>query len=463
MTAAPSALQRAAPPRGGSGRVPHHRRTPAPRPGQLDLALVAVALGGGITVGSALVNETASQLSAAGGIAMFLGNLTGLLGTYLALVMFLLISRLPFVERLLGQDGLLRWHRKLSPWPISLIVAHAFLLTIAYAQSTHNGFFAQIGAFVSTYPGMLTAFVGFGLFIAVAAVSVFSIRRRLRRETWWAIHLMMYAAFALAFAHEVVLGPSFVNHPLAQILWSIVWAATAGLVLAYRFGLPILRSLRHDVRVDHTRVEADGVTSILLTGRNLERLAISGGQFFEWRFLRRGLWWQAHPYTLSARPQPPYLRLTVKALGDHSSAITKLPRGTRVFIEGPYGAFTSHAKKGQKVSIIAGGVGVTAARALLEDLGANAAPFVVLRSSSDSHLPLGAEVRQLVEARGGKLKILTGSRHEVPADQVVALLPELRRRDVYISGSEAFVRAVTAELERRRVPKELIHSEVYAL
>ena len=463
MTAAPSTLKRGTPPRDGTGRTAHHLRTPAPRPGHFDLALVVVALGGGVTVGSALVNETASQLSAAGGIAMFLGNLTGLVGTYLALVMFLLISRLPFVERLLGQDGLLRWHRKLSPWPISLIVAHAFLLTIAYAQSTHNGFFGQIGVFVSSYPGMLTAFVGFGLFIAVAAVSVFSVRRRLRRETWWAIHLMMYAAFALAFAHEVVLGPSFVNHPLAQILWSVVWAATAGLVLTYRFGLPILRSVRHDVRVDHTRVESDGVTSILLTGRNLERLAVSGGQFFEWRFLRRGLWWQAHPYTLSARPQPPYLRLTVKALGDHSSAISELPRGTRVFIEGPYGAFTSHAKQGQKVSLIAGGVGVTAIRALLEDLPANSVPFVVLRGTSESHLPLADEVRQLVESRGGTLKVLIGSRREVPADRVVALLPELRRRDIYVSGSEAFVRAVTTELDRRRVPASLIHSEVYAL
>jgi predicted ferric reductase len=438
-------------------------RSPAPRPRQVDVALIIVAFGGGLTVGSALISETAGQLRAAGGIAMFLGNLTGLVGTYLALVMFLLVSRLSFVERVLGQDGLLRWHRRLSPWPISLIVAHAFLLTIAYAQATHNGFWHQVGAFVSGYPGMLTAFVGFGLFIFVAACSVFAVRRRLRRETWWAIHLAMYAAFALAFAHEVVLGPSFVNHPVAQVLWSVVWAATAGLVLAYRIGLPVVRTLRHDLRIDQTRVEADGVTSIICTGRNLERLAVSGGQFFEWRFLARGLWWQAHPYTLSARPQPPYVRLTVKAVGDHSSAIATLQRGTRVAIEGPYGAFTTYAARHRQAAIIAGGVGITAARALLEDLNEHSKPVVVLRGSSESHIPLLEEVRQLVADRRGKITVLTGTREEVPVLRVVEALPDLRRRDVYVSGSEEFVLAVSAALEERGVARSAIHSEVYAL
>ena len=70
---------------------------------------------------------------------MFFGGFTGLAGTYLALVMVLLVSRVPVVERVLGQDGLLRWHRRLAPWPISLIAAHVVLLTLAYAQAARQG------------------------------------------------------------------------------------------------------------------------------------------------------------------------------------------------------------------------------------------------------------------------------------------------------------------------------------
>jgi len=74
------------------------------------------------------------------------------------------------------------------------------------------------------------------------------------------------------------------------------------------------------------------------------------------------------PYSLSALPQPPYLRVTIKGLGDQSRAIAGLKPGTRVAIEGPYGAFTHHARRTDRVALIGAGVGVTPLRALLEDL-----------------------------------------------------------------------------------------------
>lgn len=425
--------------------------------------MVIVGLGLGATVGVGITAETWAGLRAPGGIAMFLGNMTGLAGTYLALVMVLLVSRLPVVERVLGQDGLLRWHRRLSPWPLSLIVAHAALLTYAYSQATHSGVMHQLGSFLSSYPGMLIATIGFAVMVVVAILSIYSVRRRLRRETWWALHLGMYLAFALAFAHEVVLGPSFVGHPLTQAVWSAAWAATAGVVLVCRFGLPIARSLRYGLRVTEVRPEADGVMSVICRGRNLDRLAVSGGQFFEWRFLKRGLWWQAHPYTLSARPRPPYLRLTVKAVGDHSQALAQLTPGTRVAIEGPYGAFTTHVRRRQKVALIAGGIGVTAARSLLEDLPKRTEPVVILRASSSGDVALEGEVRELVSKLKGKVHVVVGSRRDVPLEHLIQLVPDIRQRDVFLSGSEGFVSDMVELLRRSGVPARALHYEAYAL
>ena len=192
------------------------RPGPAPRPVVADVAMVLAGLGFGACVALAVTAESWKQFSAPGGVAMFLGNLTGLAGTYLALVMVLLVSRIPVVERVLGQDKLLASHRRLAPWPISLIVAHAVLLTFAYAEAARTGVFGQIGAFIRSYPDMLTATIALVVMVAVAITSVYSIRRRLRREMWWAVHLFMYLALALAFAHEIALGPSFVGHPLTQ-------------------------------------------------------------------------------------------------------------------------------------------------------------------------------------------------------------------------------------------------------
>jgi ferredoxin-NADP reductase len=53
-------------------------------------------------------------------------------------------------------------------------------------------------------------------------------------------------------------------------------------------------------RVAGVRQEAPGIVSVYITGNDLDELRPAPGQFFRWRFLARGLWWQSHPYSLSA-------------------------------------------------------------------------------------------------------------------------------------------------------------------
>ncbi len=424
-----------------------------------------VGAGLGATTGLAITAETASQLAAPGGRMIFAGSLTGLVGTYLALVMVLLVSRIPFVERVLGQDGLLRWHRKLAPWPISLLIAHALFIAVGYAQAARTGTWAQVGVLITQYPDVLMATAALGLMCAAGAISIRAVRRRVRRETWWAVHLYLYLALALSFAHVIALGPSFVGHPLTQAVWSAAWLATAGLVLCYRLGLPVARSLRYRLHVVQVRAEGPGVTSVIVAGRHLDRLAASGGQFFLWRFLTRDMWWQAHPYSLSALPRPPYLRLTVKSAGDHSAALARLRPGTPIAVEGPYGAFTRHAQQRPKALLVAAGIGVTALRSLLEDLPRASAPVVILRATRQEDLVLRQEVRELVSCKRGQLLELAGSRQRVRLDEpsLLRLVPDLDRRDVFVCGPEGFVADLVEVARNLGVPGECIHHEAFAL
>ena len=430
-----------------------------------NVALVLAGVGLVATVASTVTAETSSELTVPGGAVTFFGSLTGMVGTYLALLMVLLVSRIPPVERALGQDGLLRWHRRLGPWPISLLVVHAVAITVGYAQAAKTGSLHEVGTLLRSYPDVLAATVGLGLMVMAGVASIRALRRRLRRETWWAIHLYMYLALALSFAHVIVLGPSFVGHPLTRVLWSVAWAATAGLVLVYRVGLPVARSLRHRIEVVEVRREAAGVVSVICTGRHLERLPVAGGQFLFWRFLTRGLWWQAHPYSLSALPRPPFLRLTVKDLGDHSAAVARLKPGTRVAIEGPYGVFTKGARRRGKAALIAAGIGVTALRALLEDLAHGSSPVVVLRASRHEDLALRDEIAGLVKHRRGKLLELIGPRdqHLLDPTSLRRLIPDIHKRDVYVCGPEAFVADVVAAARAMGLPDEAIHHEAFSL
>lgn len=440
------------------------RRKRRPRVGVLRVAEVAAGVGLLIVVVLTLTSETSAELALPGGVLTFFGNLTGMVGMYLALLMVLLVSRIPAIEGVMGQDGLLRWHRRLGPWPLSLIGAHAVFTTLGYAEVSRTGAWAELGRLVSNYPDMLAAVVALGLMALAGVVSIRAIRNRLRRETWWVIHLYLYLALALSFAHVIVLGQAFVGHPLTQAAWSALWASTAGLVLGYRFGVPLYRSLRHRLRVVEVRSEAPGVSSIICAGRSVERLPVAGGQFLLWRFMARGLWWQAHPYSLSSMPHPPYVRLTVKAVGDHSAALARIRPGTRVFIEGPYGAFTRHAQHRQKAVLLAAGIGITALRALLEDLPRKSGPAVIVRAPSREDLVLHDEVVELVRQKKGQLHELVGNREEtrVDARTLRRLVPDVRQRDVYVCGPAAFVAHVERIARDLGIPQEAVHHEAFA-
>ena len=359
----------------------------------------------------------------------------------------------------------MRWHKRLAPWPISLLVLHAILLTVGYAQAARTGLWHQVAVLILSYPDILSATVGLGLMCAAGVISIRAIRRRVRREVWWTVHLYLYLALAFSFAHVIVLGPSFVGHPLTQAVWSVAWAATAGLVLAYRVGLPVYRTLRHRLRVAEVRPEAPGVVSVICLGRHVEELPVSGGQFLLWRFLTRELWWQAHPYSLSALPQPPYVRLTVKAVGDHSTALAHLQPGTWVAVEGPYGTFTRYAQRRRRVLLVAAGIGVTAVRSLLEDLPRGAKPVVILRAAKREDLALRTEISDLAQRRGGRLHELTGSRAQAVIDErsLPRIVPDLRDRDVYVCGPEAFVAGIVDVAKDLGVPDDAIHHEAFAL
>ena len=200
------------------------------------------------------------------------------------------------------------------------------------------------------------------------------------------------------------------------------------MVLVYRVAQPVWRSLRHQLRVVEVRQEAPGVVSVVCQGRHLDRLAVSGGQFFHWHFLTKEMWWQGHPYSLSALPRPPYIRVTIKGLGDQSRAAASLRPGTRVAIEGPYGTFTDHARLREGVALFAAGVGITPVRALLEDLPAGVDVVVVVRASTPADLVHRDEVAALVRQRRGRLQEIVGSRHKVRLNARVLRSARARHR-----------------------------------
>jgi ferredoxin-NADP reductase len=396
------------------------------------------------------------------------GRVTGLLAGYGVIVLVALMARIPPLERGIGADKLARWHAMGGRYTVSLVVAHALLITWGYAVQAHTNVISQTSTLLMSYPDVLMATVGGLLLVAVGIVSARAARRRMRYETWYYLHLYTYVAVALAFSHQFADGADFIDNRGARGAWSLLYLSVAAAIVWYRFALPIVQAFRHRLRVQSVRTEGPGVVSIVVTGKHLDDLRAEAGQFFRWRFLTRGLWWAANPYSLSAPPHGDLLRITVKVAGEHSAALLRLRPGTRVVAEGPYGALIGARRRHRKALLIAGGVGITPLRSLFESLpGGPGDVRLIYRASRDSDVVLYPELAAIARERGAGLHVLTGSRAQLGYDPLsaaglLATVPDLREHDVYVCGPDGMTRAVRAALREAKVSRRQIHSESFA-
>src|SRR5215212_9287043 len=261
------------------------------RRGAAIAGLALAAAGAAVVV--ALWWTSAEGTGAAAGALAEIARLCGLLGAYLVLVELLLLARLPVLDRLYGFGNLTAWHRWNGRACVTLLVAHALLIVVAYARADDRSLPGELLRLIQQFPGVITAIAGLALLIAVAVSSAVLVRRRLRYETWYFVHLYAYLAVALAFSHQLATGTAFVGEPAARVYWYGLYLATLAALVTFRITVPVARSLRHDLRVGRVVQEAPGVVSVEIVGRRLERLKIRTGQFFTWRFLTRDRWWEA--------------------------------------------------------------------------------------------------------------------------------------------------------------------------
>ena len=394
-----------------------------------------------------------------------LARLTGFFAAYLALIEVLLLARIPWLDRLIGFDHLTVVHRWNGHATIALVVAHTLLSVWGYALLDDVSLWAEVETLLGAgvYPGMITATVGTALLMVVGLTSVAVARRRLPYELWHAIHLAAYAGIALAWFHQIPTGNELALDDVAANYWRALYVVTLAAVLVYRLGMPIVGALRFRLRVTEVVPESEDVVSIHLTGRRLDRLGARPGQFFLWRFLTRGRWWEAHPFSLSQAPDGRSLRMTTKAVGDYTRDLRKLPVGARAVTEGPFGVFTSDAKLRKKTLLIAGGIGITPIRALLDELDGDT---IVLYRVIEHEEALFADELDRTRAR---VEIVAGDhsneegRDLLSPEHLREIVPDIVERDVFVSGPPGMVSFIEKNVRRAGVPRRQVHSERFAL
>jgi predicted ferric reductase len=406
------------------------------------------------------LETTADVLTAA-------GRITGLVAGYLLLLQVLMMSRLGVLERWIGGERLSRVHRDLGATLLVAVLAHLSLILVGYADLENNSVLTEAGVLLRDYEDMLSAFVAAGIMALLGFTGVRAVRRALPYELWYHLHLTSYAALLLGFGHQFSNGAQLFEPGPVRTGWIAMYLLVVAALVWGRVIAPLRFNLRHRLRVADVVAESPDTISIYLTGRRLEQLEMLGGQFFRWRFLTRGCWWQSHPFSLSAAANGRWLRLTVKVVGSHTADLRDLDPGTRVWAEGPSGTFTAAHRTRERALLIAGGSGITPLRAMLEELPPGAA--LIYRARTPADVLLHRELDWLADARQTQIWYVIGSRHDPGPRQIMSpdglrrLVPDVARRDVYLCGPAGLVEESVRVLRQAGVPRRQIHLATFEL
>ncbi len=438
------------------------RRPPAPRWSDGTL-LWALGTYVAVLVGIWAVHGGAAGFSdGAAGIALALTQLTGLAASAAGLLGLVLVARPMALERRVGLDRMFVWHRILGETMGLLVGAHVAAGVLAW--SAGGRWWDAVRDLSGRQPYFAGAAVGAALIGVVTVSSLRAIRSRLAYETWWFLHLTAYLAFGLSFGHTIVAGSDFANDAVARTAWIGLHVAVALALIVGRWGRTLL-AVATPLRVASIERASDDVSVVHLAGRNADLRRGAAGQFCILRPLTREGWWHANPFSLSAAPTSDGLRFSIKHRGDASGHLSRLPVGTRVAVEGPFGVTIADVLVGTKTLFVVGGVGIAPVRALLEDLPGGSQPVVLYRARHERDLVHLDELQALTALRGGHVMTLVGPsaglavRDPFSAAALRRAVPDVARRTAVLCGPDRLVHAARRGLRAAGVPDSSVHFE----
>jgi predicted ferric reductase len=287
----------------------------------------------------------------------------GLLALPLMVFQFALVTRLAASSRPFGSDALIQFHARMGVVALAAVLVHPLLLAghgvgIAAWNPFGGPWLLQSGA------------IALWAAVAISVTSIFRRPLRLGYEAWQLLHLVFAIVLVAAMAAHILAVRGYSGQPLMH-----------GLVLAYS-GLAVLLLLRYRVvrplllwRRPWTLVEnrdVGGSTRLLrLRPVGHAGFAFEPGQFAWLATGTSPLWSEQHPISMAsaAEGEGDTLEFGIKALGDWSGQVVPaLQPGARLWVDGPFGAFTPERKPAQGYVLIAGGIGISPMRSILKTL-----------------------------------------------------------------------------------------------
>ena len=397
------------------------------------------------------------------------GAALGYAGLTVMLLELALVSKIKWIASAFGQDALLQFHRLMGLFGLALIGAH---LTLALAAGYP---LAWLDPFDESSPwAMRWGVAATAMFLLLTALSLGRRTLRVSYEWWQATHgALADLALAATFAHVLLFGGFAAGTPM-RILLLLYAGAAVVLRVWFRVVRPLL-SWSRPWQIRENIDEQGDTRTLVLRPVGHAGFTFEPGQFAWLSAARTPFHWDRHPISMSsaAHDEPGQdIAFTIKNLGDWSGKVVPaLSPGHRVWVDGPYGVFSTDREQGPGYVLIAGGAGIGPLVSMCETfhLRGDVRPVVLVYAGRDAQsLPL----RRVIDGLTARMNLSviyvledpppgwTGESGRVTSLLLARHLPRQHRRFQYfICGPEPMMDAVERALTELGVPLERIHTE----
>ena len=381
---------------------------------------------------------------------------------------FGLTARFRYVTEPWGEDVIYHFHRQVSLIAVGLVVTHPAILVVVKPE---------LLALSNMLEAPLTAhFALLSIFsvIVLVVTALWCAALKIKYETWHLIHVVLAVVAVTAGVVHLVGSGFYLVDPWKRPLWIGLTIFWIGLLVYVRIVKPLFM-LRRPYRVTEVRKERGDTSTLVMQPDGHPGFRFSPGQFGWLTLWGSPFKITAHPFSFSssAAAADGRVEMSIRSLGDFTSEIHKVPVGQRVYLDGPYGAFTI-GKPADMHVLIAGGVGVTPMMSMIRTLAdqGDKRPVVLLYGSKNwDSITFRAEL----EALKARLKLTivhvladppagwAGEQGFINAEMFKRHLPPpYADHEYFICGPNMMMDAIEKALGEMNVPMSKYHSERYS-
>jgi len=381
---------------------------------------------------------------------------------------FGLTARFRYVTEPWGEDVIYHFHRRISLIAVALVIAHPLILFAVRPE-----LLVLLNSITAPWRARFAALSLYSL-IALVVTALWRVELKIRYETWHLSHIALAIIAVMAgLLHMVGWGFYLVN-PWKRALWIGMTIFWIGLLLYVRIVKPLF-VLRRPYRVLEVRKERGDTSTLVMLPEGHPGFRFTPGQFGWLTVWGSPFKITGHPFSFSSSAEVTdgRVEMSIRNLGDFTSEIYKVPVGQRVYLDGPYGAFTIGNPADIHV-LIAGGVGVTPMVSMIRTLAdrGDKRPVILLYGSKDWE---SITFREELEALKARLNLTvihvlrnppdgwTGEQGYITAEIFKRHLPPpYADHEYFICGPAVMMDLIEEALGEMNVPMSKYHSERYS-